>query len=228
MNRLLNNNITNNIMHCSFMIVMNLVSSVLLVSLSELLPPEIRSNPLEEWLIYLSFRYTQSQFFPPKNLSCDIWILNPSNELKLHWWSKGWEIPWLANNPQSPLPIGLLDYNMFSLCHFSAFNTHTQKVHMDLAFFMKATRNPSLPHIQVFIEMFAGFACGPAGLVDSYLGILKHASIIVPRNEPVIPGCPPYCPPAIMPSCVIQSPSRTFKTDFCQMLQLFVSEGNSL
>lgn len=56
---------------------------------------------------------------PPKNLSCDIWILNPSNELKIYWRTKLGEIPWLASNPESPFPFGFLDYNMFSSCHFS-------------------------------------------------------------------------------------------------------------
>lgn len=36
----------------------------LVVSLSEYLPSYIRGNPFEDWLISLSFRYTQSQFAP--------------------------------------------------------------------------------------------------------------------------------------------------------------------
>lgn len=64
-------------------------------------------------------------------------------------------------------PLAFLDYNMFSLClfFFSAINTKT--AHIALGFFMNATANLSLAHIQAFIEMFASFACGLAGLGDS-------------------------------------------------------------
>lgn len=47
-------------------LAMHLVFSVLLVPLSEPLPSEIRCNPFVEWLICLSFRYTQSQFLPQR------------------------------------------------------------------------------------------------------------------------------------------------------------------
>lgn len=78
----------------------HLVISLWLGPPSEPLPPEIKYNPFEGWLICLSFHYTWSRSLPRRIM----WHLNlnPSNELRFYWWSKVWEVSWLTNNPQSP------------------------------------------------------------------------------------------------------------------------------
>lgn len=68
--------------------------------------------------------------------------------------------------PQSTIPISHwlfgLQYVFFVPFFFFAINTRTA-----FGFFMKATTNPSLPHFEPFIEMFASLVCGLAGLVDT-------------------------------------------------------------
>lgn len=56
---------------------------------------------------------------------------------------------------------------MFSLFDFYLSAINTQTAHITLGLCMKATFNPSLPHIQAFIEMFASLVFGSDGLANS-------------------------------------------------------------
>lgn len=51
-----------------FSLVSALGTLSFIVPPSEPLPSEIKYNPFEEWLICLSFCYTQSQFLPPQRI----------------------------------------------------------------------------------------------------------------------------------------------------------------